>query len=255
MTNTNTHDIFTRNAIISLLELLNAESKFNIQRNDEIIEVTVPFFYNFGKDEQFMRDFFFNLPDGCNIPLAEGNYERVPRGIVTLQSAQVIAGDMTNKFIRGNYQQEERDENDRKKIVGHSARLFNIPLSLTFSVEVRTDTLNEIFKIFEMFLNTFYANRVVHFQFRGLRIPGSFKFPDTTEINNNYVFDFNSAPDNFSSVKLTITMETYFPSFDSASDMLSKTAMSQINPAIRSTGGTSLNPPQGDWIDQTHPTG
>lgn len=246
----NTHDAFLRNATIALLDLLTTESSFQIVRNEQVEDVTVPYFYNFGNDEQFMKDFFFNLPPDCNIALVEGNYERVPRGIVTLQSFQVSTKSLTNKFVRGTYSKETRDENDRKINEAHSARLFSIPLDITFSVEVRFDTMNEAFKLTDMFLDTFYANRVVYFQYKGIRIPAQFRFPDTEEINKNYKFDFNSAPDNYASIKLSVVMETYFPSFDKASDRVRKKVITQVQSGtINAETGQPLTN-WGPFIDQ-----
>lgn len=228
MVNKNTHGSFIRNAVIGLIDLLNTESQYEVVRQDEKKDIHVPFFYNFGVDEQFMKDFFFNLPPNCNIPLAEGNYERLPRGVVTLESVSVNTSNLTNSYVRGNWQAEARDDNDRKIAVGHSARMRSLPLSITFSVEVRVDTANQAFKILEMFMDTFYANRVIFFQHKGLRIPAQFRFPDSDQINKNYTFDFNTQADNFTSLKGTVIMEVPYPTFDRASDRLSNNVMQQI---------------------------
>ena len=247
----NVHDIFMRNAAVALLDLLNSQSTFEIIRNEQVQEVTVPFFYNFGGDEQLMKDFFFNLPPDCNIPLAEGNYERTPRGIITLTSFQVSTRDLVNKFVRGTYNREVRDQNNRRINEAHSARLFSIPLNLMYKVEVRFDTMNEAFKLVDMFLDNFYANRVVYFQYRGVRIPAQFRFPDSTDINKNYTFDYNSAVDNKPSLTLSVMMETYYPSFDKASDRVRKNVVEQFTSAnLNAETGLPLTNP-GPFIDQT----
>lgn len=250
----NTHDIFFRNAIIAFLDLLNTESKFQIVRKEQLTDVAIPFFYNFGNDEQFMKDFFFNLPPDCNIPLAEGNYEKVPRGIVTFNTFQVSTRDMVNKFVSGNYNREVRDSNNRKINEAHSANLMALPLNLTFKLEVRFDTLNEALKLAEMFLDNFYANRVNFFQYKGNRIPWQLRFPDSDDINKNYTFDYNTQPTNYYSLTLGVTMETYFPSFDKASDRKRKNVMTQINPVtINAQTGLPLSGNTSSWVDQTTP--
>jgi regulatory protein YycH of two-component signal transduction system YycFG len=197
-----------------------------------------------------MKDFFFNLPQDCNIALVEGNYERVPRGIVTLNSFQVSTKDLTNKFIRGTYNKEVKDENGRKINEAHSARLFSIPLHITYSVEIRFDTMNEAFKLTDMILDTFYANRVYYFQYRGVRIPAQFRFPDSADINKNYKFDYNSAPDNYASIKMAVVMETYFPSFDKTSDRKRTKVMTQAQSGtINADTGQPLTN-WGPFVDQ-----
>ena len=51
--------------------------------------------------------------------------------------------------------------------------------SLKFSAKILCDNLNKTFKIIERLIDLFYKNRVVYFQYKGVRIPGQFTFPET----------------------------------------------------------------------------
>ena len=42
---------------------------------------------------------------------AEGNYDPIPRGIITLSSFNVKSSDLVNKYVRGTFQRDEFDEN------------------------------------------------------------------------------------------------------------------------------------------------
>jgi hypothetical protein len=98
--NENVHDIFMRNATLTLLDLLNRNVIIDLKRNDKVEKHEIPFFYNFGGDEGFMKDFFLELPTDCKYPNhAEGNYEQMPRGVVTLSSFAIKSSNKTFKII------------------------------------------------------------------------------------------------------------------------------------------------------------
>lgn len=248
--NENVQDIFLRNATLSMLDLLNKQVIIQLKRGDIIEDHEIPFFYNFGGDEGFMKDFFIDLPTDCKYPNhAEGNYDQLPRGIVTLSSFSIKPLDNTNKFVRGSFNEETRDENNQKVTKAFSARLFALPLVLAYSVKIESDNINKTFKIMEKIFDFYYKNQVRYFQFRGVRIPAQITFPDTSQFTKNYNFTYNDA--NTVSFTLDINMETYFPSFDDHSKMYKGNTIGQFN-LRESTGdlGSTLND---SWIDPDYP--
>jgi hypothetical protein len=210
----------------------------------------VPFFYNFGGDEGFMKDFFIEIPDNCKLPNhVEGNYEQMPRGIVTLGSFTIRTGDITNKFVRGSFNQEVRDENDQKMMKAFSARLFTLPMTLAFSIKIESDNINKTFKIMEKIFDFYYKNQVRYFQFRGIRIPAQVTFPDTAQFTKSYSFTYSDA--NTVSISLELNMETYFPSFDDHSTFYKGNTIKQIN--LREDSGLTGSTLNDLWIDRDFP--
>ena len=132
----NTDDIFLRNLTIALLDLLNGSMTLTLSREDHKETFSVPFLYNFGTDEGFLKDFYIGLPDNCQIPVAEGTYDIIPRGIVTLSSFQVKSSDITNRFVRGQYSELERGDNDANILTGYSAQLYSLPMAVKFDVKI-----------------------------------------------------------------------------------------------------------------------
>lgn len=242
----NTDDIFLRNLTISLLDLLNSEMEFSLSRDDHKTSFNVPFVYNYGTDEGFLKDFYIGLPDDCRIPVAEGTYDIIPRGIVTLSSFQVKSSDLTNKFVRGSYTEHERGENDQNILTGYSAQLFTLPLSVKFDIKIICDNLNKAFKIAESMLNINYANRVMYFQYNGVRIPAQFQFPTQENIEKQYKFSFTD--NNKLTITLSVDVETYFPSFEATSKRKSQNVMERINVRRRTDGGDTLT--SNAWTDQ-----
>ena len=248
--NENTQDIFLRNATLSLLDLLNREVIIDIKRGDVVTKHEVPFFYNFGGDEGFMKDFFMELPTDCKYPNhAEGNYEQMPRGVITLTGFQIKSSDITNKFIRGTFNQEVRDANDQKQLKAFSSRLFVLPMALKYSVKIESDNINKTFKILEKIFDFYYKNQVRYFQFRGTRIPAQVTFPDTAEFQKLYAFSYTD--DNKVTISLSIDIETYFPSFDDHSTFYKGNTIHQIN--LRQSQADSGAIINDVWIDPDFP--
>lgn len=248
--NENVQDIFLRNATLSMLDLLNRQVIIDLKRGDRVEKHEVPFFYNFSSDEGFMKDFFMELPTDCKYPnFAEGNYDVLPRGIVTLSSFAIKPGDVTNKFVRGSYTQEVRDINDQKRMKAFSSRLFTLPMTLKYSVKIESDNLNKTFKIIEKIFDFYYKNQVRYFQFRGIRIPGQVTFSDTAEFQKKY--DFTYADNQNVAITLNLDMETYFPSFDDHSTFYKGNTIHQFN--LRESQAGSGAKISDSWIDPDYP--
>ena len=248
--NENVQDVFMRNATLTLLDLLNRQVIIDLKRNDKVEKHEVPFFYNFGGDEGFMKDFFIDLPSDCKYPrFAEGNYEQMPRGIVTLSSFAIKSNDITNKFVRGTFNQEVRGVNDAKEMKAYSSRLFAMPIALSYAVKIESDNINKTFKIMEKLFDFYYKNQVKYFQFRGIRIPAQIVFPDNIDFQKLYSFSYTD--NNIVTISLTLNMETYFPSFDDHSTFYKGNTINQINYVQSQAGSTS--PISDTWIDKDYP--
>ena len=105
----NTDDVFLRGLITSLLKSMNDKLKY-IQINDqqEVLETYIPFFYQLTGDESFLQDFFIKYTN-CKTDevVAEGNYDVIPRGVVSLQTVQIDVQGLSNKYTRMSYAQED----------------------------------------------------------------------------------------------------------------------------------------------------
>jgi hypothetical protein len=248
MNTLNTDDIFLRNLTISLLDLLNSEMHLTISRADHKETFSVPFLYNFATDEGFLKDFYVGLPDNCEIPVAEGAYDIIPRGIVSLTSFEVSSADITNKFVRGQFSATEKGDNDTNILTGYSAQLYTLPLSVKFDIKIICDNLNKAFKIAEQLLDIYYSNRVMYFQYNGVRIPAQFSFPSTELVDKKYsTFTMNT--DNKITVSLAVAVETYFPSFEKTSKRKSSNIMDKIG--IVKKDSVNNNTLTSGWVDQT----
>jgi hypothetical protein len=245
MKNLNTDDIFLRNLTIAILDLLNGETQIDLARNNTVQSYSVPFFYNYGTDEGFLKDFYVGLPDNCRVPVAEGTYDIVPRGIVTLSSFQVKSGDITNKFVRGNFAEDGTAPNGEITYEAKSALLYALPLQVKFDVKVIVDNLNKTFKVAEALMDLNYSNRVVYFQYKGVRIPAQIQFPESEAFDKQYKFTYSD--NNKINLTLSLNVESYFPSFEKTSTRNRANVMDKILVAHKDPNGGVL---KSDWTDQ-----
>lgn len=207
----NTDEVFLRGLIISFLRSLNEKVKY-IQINDQqnILEIYIPFFYSMTGDEPFLQDFFLNYKN-CSTDevLAEGNYDVIPRGIVTMGSPQIETQGITNKYTRMSYSRETI-EGEMKTF---SSFTNSLPLNISFEITIKVDTLLDSFKIFQSVLQTFYKTYTFSFEYEGFRIPCQVGFPESYEGSKQLEFSYNNNPQ-FIDFKFSVAVETYFPEKD-----------------------------------------
>lgn len=249
--NDNTQDIFLRNATLLLIDLMNREVVIDLTRGGVREKHEIPFFYNFAGDEGFMKDFFYDLPTDCKYPrFAEGNYDTMPRGIITLSSFQMQPGEITNRFVRGSFNEETfNTDTQQKEMKAFSARLASLPISLSYDIKIESDNINKTFKIMEKIFDFYYRYKIRYFQFRGIRVPAILTFPDTASFQKNYNFTYSDA--NTVSVSLSITLETFFPSFDDYSKRYKGNTIKQFGVrAETDVNGSNLTD---FWVDSDWP--
>jgi len=249
--NKNTQDIFLRNASLAVLDKLNRKVIIDLVRNGVVESHDVPFLYNNAGTGGFMQDFFVDIPNDCKCPNpAEGNYDVLPRGIVTLQNFAIKSGDITNPFVRGSFKQEAIEPlNDAKVMKAYSSRLRVLPMDLAFQIQIKSDNLNKTFKIVEKIFDFYYKNEVVYFQYRGIRVPGQIRFPETMTHDKKYNFTYDT--DQNITTTFNVEFETYYPSFDDSSTMYKGNTIKQFNITKKTKGsGTTLD---GGFIDRDAP--
>lgn len=207
----NTDEVFLRGLITSLLKSLNDKLKY-IQINDqqEVLEVYVPFFYSMTGDESFLQDFFLEYKECLtDKPMAEGNYDVLPRGIVSLQSSEIDSQNLANKYTRMTYA--------RETVTGEmktfSSFTNSVPLNLNFNINLKTDTLLDAFKLYQAVIGTFYKTYPFSFEYEGFRIPCQTGFPESYEMNKQLEFSYSNSQ-KYIEFNFSIVVETYFPEKD-----------------------------------------
>jgi hypothetical protein len=207
----NTDEVFLRGLITTLLRTFNDKLKYRqINDQQQIIEIFIPFFYSLTGDEPFLQDFFIHYKN-CETDktLADGNYDVIPRGVVTFQSSEINTQSLGNKFTRTSY----AVETVQGEMKTFSSYTNSIPLSINFDVTIKSDTLLDAFKIYQSVITTFYKTYTFSFEYDGFRIPAQVGFSDGYEMNKQLEFSYNNNPQ-LIDFKFTVSIETYFPEKD-----------------------------------------
>ena len=223
----NKDDSVIRHIIVGLLADLNSKLSFYRQiSNNERAEVDVPFFYAIAGDENFMKDnfLFSNVNgEGCDPDgnFADGNYDKVPRGIVNLTSFAVDPSKLVNKRNMGNYMMMNPDG----LMEGYVAEFEMIPCTVGVDVEILLSSQLDLFKITEalvkkMYKANFYHVDAGHLEEGTYRISSEYMMPDDFEQERPIEYSF----DDKSNHKVTFSLEinSFIPSFDFEEDVYRK---------------------------------
>lgn len=220
----NSDDIHARSIIAGLLSFINQEVFIlNTWADDpnkqEIVEV--PFYYSATGDERYLQDFFGHTWNNCLGGGLLGNFDAVPRGTVRLESMNIDTGNMTQRWIRGNFNRviknvEENADGERiitsENLESFNAYINSIPETMTFAVEVTTATLTDAFKIQQAIIEVFYSSKAFYTTYKGILVPCQVSFPESYGIEKTFEMAYPT-DDN---IKLTfsLTVETYLPVID-----------------------------------------
>jgi hypothetical protein len=210
----NTDEVFLRSMLLGLVKNLSDRiTYYQVDQQQNNIEVFIPFFYSLAGDESFLQDNFLSVYD-CdgNAKFAEGNYDVIPRGIVKLISSSIDTASLTNKYVRGSYYIE--DVYGQMKTM--SSYLNPIPLTCELSVEIKIDTYLDSFKIFESVIGTFYKVFAYYFEYSGMKVPVQVGLPESYENTKQFEFTYlNTQP-----IKLNfpLRIETYYPQKDMSTE-------------------------------------
>jgi hypothetical protein len=204
----NTDNVHARAVIVGLVNLLNSRIQFeNVLSDSDVDTVTVPFFYSMTGDERFLQDFFLEWNDCVHPKIADGNYDVIPRGIVTLTSNTINPSMMTHRFVRGTYTKEVEGQ-----LQTFNSFINPIPLSMNFDVAIETDTNLDAFKIQQTIIETFYKTQVYSVGFKGFRVPCQVGFPEDYALEKTFEFTYQT--DAKIIIKFTLAVETYLPVTD-----------------------------------------
>lgn len=223
----NKDDSVVRHVVVGLLADLNSKLSFWRQvSQDERSIVDVPFYYAVSGDENFLRDnFLFSTINGENCDpdptTANGNYDKVPRGIVNLTSIAVDPSKLVNKRNLGHYNMIDKEG----QFQGFVAEFEMIPITIGVDIEIILSSQLDMFKVTEaiikkMYKANFYNIDAGHLDEGTYRISSEYMMPDdyTQERPVEYGFDDKG------NHKVTFSLEvnSFIPSFDFEEDIYTK---------------------------------
>lgn len=205
----NKDDSVIRYIVVALLsELTHKVFYFNQVDEDTREKVEIPFFYSITGEERFLLDAF--LQDqviDSNNEVAIGVYDKVPRGIVTINSIVIDAAALVNKYIR-----TEVTKKIDNKLQTFSYETAIVPLILGFDIKILANNNIEMFKITESVIKTFYKNKTFQVDLGGFRVAANIRLPEDYEYNK--LFEFGFTDQKLHEVNYLIEVNSFLPIFD-----------------------------------------
>ena len=221
----NNENVLIRAIIAGLLDVLNNEIKYNqIWGNDpleDIESISVPWFYNQSGDERFMQDFYTHYAQCLPPRPADGNFDMIPRGILTYTGSGINAQRITSRYIQGRYVKEVDG-----KLEGFVSYLYSIPLNIKFDCELWADTQLTALKIEQELREVFYRNVTYYVYYKGMRVGCTAGFPEEFAIEKKIDYSFEE----INKIKLTfqLDVESYQPVFDPTTEMPARNSIKKF---------------------------
>ena len=222
----NTDDILIRNVIAGVLSILNNNINYDQVWGKDIVEiVTLPWFFDMGNSssERFLQDNFTYFGEQC-FKKIDGNFDMLPRGVLSYVSTSIDSGNITNRFVEGKYSRFEDG-----KLTTYKSFLYSIPLTLRLKAEIWVDTFGNVLKIEQAIREALYRNKTFYVMFRGMKIGCCMGMPDDYSSEKTTDFSFQtSTGEQKLKISFEIVVETYQPVFDRTMEVPSDCVMSGI---------------------------
>ena len=217
----NTDDVFFRGIILGLLTKLNEIITYDqVDKDQNVTKIYIPFFYSMVGDEPFLQDFYLSYENCDGKPaFAEGNYDVVPRGVLEIGATRIDTGSATTKFVRGSYTKEvEKDTGS--EMVTYSSYFYPIPLGISVNAKIKADTVLDAFKIQQSVLEIIYKRFMYYFYYKGFRIPVQVSLADAVPDKqpNNFQMSYGSQRGEGITLSFSMELETYLPELDKTTE-------------------------------------
>lgn len=204
----NNENILIRAVLAGLLDILNNQIKYQQAWADDDVEtISVPWFYNQSGDERFMQDFYTHYAECLPPRPVDGNFDMIPRGVITYTGSSIEAQRITSRYVQGRYVKEIDGQ-----LESYVSYLYSIPLNVRIDCEMWIDRQITALKIEQEIREVFYKTLTYYVYFKGLRIGSTVGFPEDVTIDKNIQYSFEA--DNKIKINFQLEVETYQPVFD-----------------------------------------
>jgi len=219
----NNENILIRAVLAGLLDIMNNQIKYTqVWGDDDVETISVPWFYNQSGDERFMQDFYTHYAECMPPRPVDGNFDMIPRGVLTYTGSTIAAQRITSRYVQGRYVKEVDGQ-----LESYVSYLYSIPLSVRIDCEMWIDRHITALKIEQEIREVFYKTITFYTYYKGLRIGSTVGFPEDITIDKNIQYSFEA--DNKIKVNFQLEVETYQPVFDPTTEMKTTTRIKRLN--------------------------
>jgi hypothetical protein len=155
----------------------------------------------------------------------------LPRFTVNYDGSQIDSSNITNRFIKGEYQ-----VNENGQINSYMGYMYTIPITMNFSIEGWVDNYVSAFKIEQQIRDVFYKTKTFNVLYRGLKIGCCVGFPEQITTGEKTV-TYTPSQDNQIKMTFSLAVETYQPCFDQSMKIPSSSIIEHVGYDINVYGG------------------
>lgn len=154
-------------------------------------------------------------------------YMKTPRCICEVGEVSVPTEELTQPFVRGNYERQVGDD-----IVGMNAEVRRLPISMTISLKYVLSTFNEGMVLLQEIFDKLIFNRYFRISYLGQNIQCLINFPSEEQVSVNKI-DMTSTDTNQKTIEFSITVLSAYPQINERTEIR--------NTQIISSFGTEVN--------------
>lgn len=206
----NFEDVFFRDLTACVLDTLEGQIKWINRFTSGDVFVQVPFYYSMTGDERFLLDSFSDDivsgdPSG-NGRYIELNTDMIPRGHLTMTGFNINSDQFSNPNVW--LRMVIENEVEIRKVL---AKVRAVPISVTYDLEILLNSEIDTFKCSQAIMDTMWLYKYMYFEYNFMNIDAIILMPDTNSIEMTR--EKNLSSDNTIKLKVSFTVETYYPAF------------------------------------------
>jgi hypothetical protein len=133
-------------------------------------------------------------------------YMETPRCVAEMQEFSVPMEELTNPFIRGNYERYSEDG----QVKGYNAEMRRLPIEMTIQLQYVLNNFNESIILLQELFDTLVFQRYFKITYLGQLIQCSIEFPNSASTPQKKV-DVGSTEDNHRTIEISIKLNATYP--------------------------------------------
>jgi hypothetical protein len=203
----NFEDVFFRDLTVCVLDTLEGQIKWLNRFTSGDVFVQVPFYYSLSGDERFLLDSFADDVVSEN-RFVELNTDMIPRGHLTMTGFNIKSDEFANPNVW--LRMVVENEVEIKKVLG---KVRAVPVTVNYDLEILLSSEIDTFKCSQAIMDTLWIYKFMYFEYNFMNIDAVILMPDTNSIEMSR--EKNLTSDNNIKLKVSFTVETYYPAFRS----------------------------------------
>lgn len=133
-------------------------------------------------------------------------YMETPRCLCVLTEMSIQQEELTNPFVRGNYERLSSDG----QIKGYNAEMRRLPVELQFNLQYVLSNFNETIILIQELFDKLVFQRYFTISYLGQSIICSIEFPSSQSLNQKKI-DLSQADDKNRTLEISIKVNTVYP--------------------------------------------